>query len=737
MSKPRKIKDDESINIPSPAMKTWGINDDSGRINAYTAYAQALEKATALSTYKNIAPGNVSIRDGYDKRDYDYFRPGERTPRDQLEVVTAAMQAYERVGIVRNIIDMMGDFVTQGIDIVHPRPRIETWLKAWAKKVNMKDRTERFANMLYRAGTCVIQRHTARIQIKNEKDLLKGIAKPDVEFQDPIKLAAREIPMIYTLHNPLQIEIIGGDLSIFAGPIGFRYAIRIPEAIIRKIKFPRTEAEKEIIKNLPPEVRQAILDGEKSIELDDDKVSVLYYKRDDWNVWATPMISSVLPDLRVYEKLKLTDISALDGAISNIRLWTLGSFEYKVLPTEFHINKLADVLTNNVGGGCIDLIWGPELTMTQAKTDVYKFLGNEKYVPTLQAIYGGLGIPPTLTGANSGGGFTNNFISLRTLTERLEYVRDILTRFWEKELALVQKAMGFRDPARLVFDRMVLTDEAAEKQLLINMCDRDLISMETLQARFGEIPEIEQVRLRREKTAREDGSANEKAGPFHKTQLKEDIKKIFAQNGNVAPSQVGLDLEDKKDGEEIPMDKQAKLDMKTQVAKQKAKPKTKIGGKNKGQPGQGRSKGKKDSSKRKKKLVQPRSSASTIVENFHWAEEAQKSIASITTPAFLGSIEKKNLRQLTTEEFDEYENLKFHVLCSLEPGCEVTNEVVQAKLSNELPIQEPIKSLYERCLSMYDKKYGGAPTVEVSRQIQAQVYSLIYSKDEESENGKD
>ena len=46
------------------------------------------------------------------------------------------MSAYDRVGIIRNVIDLMADFAGQGINIVHPNKRIEKFFRAWFKKVN-------------------------------------------------------------------------------------------------------------------------------------------------------------------------------------------------------------------------------------------------------------------------------------------------------------------------------------------------------------------------------------------------------------------------------------------------------------------------------------------------------------------------------------------------------------------------------------------------------------------------
>ena len=235
-------------------------------------------------------------------------------------------------------------------------------------------------------------------------------------------------------------------------------------------------------------------------------------------------------------------MSALDGAISNIRLWKLGDLDNKILPTKTGVNKLRNILASNVGGGTMDLVWGPELDFKESATEVHRFLGAEKYQPVLTSIYAGLCIPPTLTGASnsSGGGFTNNLVSLKTLIEILEYGRYILVEFWNDEIETVQKAMGFRFPAQIHFEQMILSDEAAEKNLLIQLVDRDLISAETLQARFGELPEIEKIRIKREVKDRENEKMPQKSGPYHNPQHRNDLEKIALTKDLVEPQDLGL-----------------------------------------------------------------------------------------------------------------------------------------------------------------------------------------------------
>ena len=83
--------------------------------------------------------------------------------------------------------------------------------------------------------------------------------------------------------------------------------------------------------------------------------------------------------------MKLADLAALDGAISSVRLWTLGDFDQKIVPTKAGLNEVRDILASNVGGGTMDLVWGPELKFTESQSQVYKFLGSEKYQPVLTA----------------------------------------------------------------------------------------------------------------------------------------------------------------------------------------------------------------------------------------------------------------------------------------------------------------------------------------------------------------
>ena len=719
--------------------KEQALANMEGILNDYDGVQKS--SAYARRSFLDIEP-NISVRTGFDRRDYDRFRSGESVPQKQKDAIRMCMAAYDRVGLVRNVIDLMGDFACQGINLVHPNKRIEKFYKAWFNKINGKERSERFLNLLYRTGNVVTKRRTAKITKKIEDELRRSSGKADI-VPESLKVKSREIPWKYDFLNPMSVEVLGQELATFVGKPQF--ALKISNLLKRHItNGSKNPYHQKLLAQLPADVLNAVKQGISILPLDTDKTSVFYYKKDDWLTWANHMIYAILDDILMLEKMKLADISALDGAISNIRLWRIGDLENKILPTKGAINKLRNILAGNVGGGTMDLVWGPEIDFKESSTKVYRFLGSEKYQPVLTNIYAGLGIPPTLTGlatGGGGGGFTNNFISLRVLLERLEYGRNILMGFWRQEIEIIQKAMGFRFPATVHFDQMTLSDEASEKNLLIQLADRDIISAETVQERFGEVPQIEKIRIKRESQERQKERMPQKSGPYHNPQHRNDLEKIALQKDLVGPEDLGVipsddtgdhpfsNPDDRRDDQKIEdkheeqQNKQDERDQKKFDNQQKQNPEKKF--EPKGRPEDGRPKNAKDQKKRKQKEVKPRVAASADFANILlWATKAQKDISDIVNPALLAHYSKKNLRALTKQESDEAENIKLSVLSNVSPFTVLDALVIRKILDQNLKADNTLISLIKDIRDDFVKANNRHPNLEESRQIQSSAYAL-------------
>jgi len=665
--------------------------------------------------FSNLEP-NTSGRPGLTRRDYDYFRPEESIPIYIKSIFQKAIIMYDRVGIVKNVIDLMADFASRGIRPVHPNKRIERFYRNWFDKVNGEDRSERFLNNLYKVGNVVINKQTAKITVKIEENLYKATGATDIILDNDAKTEKREIPWKYTFIDPTYVDVIGGPLASFLG--NRAYSITLPAGLRQIINSPKSESEQEMLRQLPQQILEAAL-SKKEYILDSAKTYVCHYKKDDWQTWAYPMTYAIMDDINIIEKLKLADLAALDGAISNIRIFKLGSLEHKIAPTAAAASKLSSILENNVGGGTMDLVWGPDLELIESKTTVHEFLGEAKYIPHLNSIYAGLGIPPTLTGAYGASGTTNNFISLKTLTQRLEYGRKKLINFWKQEFIAVQKAMGFTYPAKLEFDRMDLSNEDAEKALLVQLADRNLVSDEMLQRIFGFDPEIERNRLNRENRDRNNGRMIRKSGPWHDPQLENSLKKIALQGGSVSPSQVGLELEKKKSGEKNSLELRSELNPSKNLNST-----PQIEDTPSGQPGQGRPKLSKDTKPRKSKTFVPQTGASLHL----WAISCQDKISEILNPILLEFYSKKNMRSLSSLEYDEAEKTKTKVFLSLEPMKNIDENIILGKLSiiNDSNINT-IYNEYIKWAKNISINLSKTLTSEEHKYNKAYFYSLVYS----------
>ena len=662
-----------------------------------SSYQGMMSASASSRTFLSMEPG-LSVRDSYSKNSYYGFRPGEEPPNHQQDIMQRCMSAYDKVGIIKNVIDLMGDFGSQGISLVHSDPNAQKFYRRWWEEIGGSERSERFLNNLFRTGNVIVKRRYVKLTKVNQITLTKG--DEDLKYLEE-KMSTRRIPFVYNFLNPTTIEVDGGETALFSGDK--KYFVKISKKIRDEFK-----KKNSTLKNLPVDIINALKNNQERIELKPETIEVFHYKKDDWQLWAYPMINPILDDITMLEKMKLADMSALDGAISNIRLWRLGDLEHKILPTKAAIDKLRDVLATNVGGGTMDLVWGPEIDFKESNSQVYKFLGNEKYGPVLNSIYAGLGIPPTLTGiAGQSGGFTNNFISLKTLIERLEYGRNMLSKFWNGEIRKVQKAMGFKNPAYIHFDHMILSDDSSEKALLIQLADRDVISLETVRERFGENEEIETARVKRESRARESYKIPPKAGPYHNAQQEDEFNKIALNKDQISIEQVSR----VKRNPQAPIGQEPGTNPKSENPKQPS-------------PENGRPKNARDTKPRKQRRVNPRTNpgkASALI----WAISAQKKIADSLLPSFLAHCNKKDSRTLTKSQSNEFELLKLSVLSHLELFQEITDEVILGILESEPNLTPLILSEIASLKQDFFNSNSKEPSLEEMRQIYCFAYVQI------------
>jgi hypothetical protein len=149
------------------------------------------------------------------------------------------------------------------------------------------------------------------------------------------------------------------------------------------------------------------------------------------------------------------------------------------------------------------IVWDDLIEIESDYPDTGTILGSDKYQAVESDILAGLGVSEVLVGG-TGGNYSNSFLSVRTLMERLETGRGIVhLNLLIPILVDISRAIGLRKPPFVRFKHMSLRDENAEKKLLMELVDRNVISYRTLLEYFGHDLDVEIKRMKREDKIRE------------------------------------------------------------------------------------------------------------------------------------------------------------------------------------------------------------------------------------------
>ena len=167
--------DKEEIKKPENLYQT------DGKLENYS-----LPEACFLSRGGGRSIGNstreINLKAGFNRWDTDRFRPEDRVPTTHSEIIQLTQAIYKKNGLIRNIIDLMSDFASEGLDLRHPIKSQERFYKEWAKKVNLESRANDFMKYLMRDANVIIRRKTAIIK----RSLVKDMSKADYYNTEPV-----------------------------------------------------------------------------------------------------------------------------------------------------------------------------------------------------------------------------------------------------------------------------------------------------------------------------------------------------------------------------------------------------------------------------------------------------------------------------------------------------------------------------------------------------------------------
>ena len=475
-------------------------------------------RETKGSFYRHV-DDNVSVRPPFGRKDYEFFRPDEEIPagknqRELSEIMCACSAAYERIGVIRSVVDVMKEFVVKGLEIIHEDEAPNNFYKAWQDRIKLQDRASQAASWSLKAGNFVVRRRFGQLKNKEIDKMKRSNAKFGY------------IPLEYFFFNPAYVKVLGGDLNVFISEK--RYGLKISLSTLNNIRNVNKEIYNNIISQLPEEIKNAI--GENSskilqdfvLPLPADKIYVGHYNKDDTDLWAKSFIYSILSDVYYNDKLKLAKMSALDGIINVIRIWKLGDHTQQMLPSPALGSKLARILEHNTGGGAIDIIWDSMIELEEFYPPIEKLVNFEE---SYHSILLGLGVPQGMVGGESdskGQQFT--YLGLKNMVTRIESVRRLITEWLNQEIDIIQEAMNFKKRPYIRYAYEDLQEEKTYFDLLLQLVDRNIISDTRILEVIKELPEFEKLRVFTQEQERTTKERPPKAGPYNNPQLDDQRK---------------------------------------------------------------------------------------------------------------------------------------------------------------------------------------------------------------------
>jgi len=505
---------------------------------------------------------------------FTYLRRFSSNSAFNHQLISACMMAYLGYGVVRNIVDLYSDFATEGLEIDHPDASVRNFYKTWASKVGLEERCHSMFLNLFVAGNVFVHRRWAVLSESDKRAMKRAVSSENVDDMLVIRgktadttIEGREsgfidwyleknceihlkddsknkktaaattvespqdeelpentkqrIPWGYTFLNPLQMELRGRKLrgdSYWVMAIDKRDTLDIARGLGMRSNYSQELGTTEI--NLPKEFLSRIqaYNGpgagySAEVKLSREELSVIQAPgKWDWFDWAVPFCYPALQALSFKDCLRNMEIKACQSVINSIFLFKLGNIEKGMPAEDEHFERLADML--QMPGQALNILWNESIEAEVIQADIKGIFDTNKHDSADRDILTALGVPEVLVGGK-GGNFSNSYIGVATVLERLESYRNKVHTWMMGEAKIIADAMGFQKLPTFRFGRTSLKDEKGYQAFLVNLYDRNVLSADSLLREADTTVDIEVSKLKEEASVRSKNIL-EPRGPFIK-----------------------------------------------------------------------------------------------------------------------------------------------------------------------------------------------------------------------------
>jgi hypothetical protein len=409
--------------------------------------------------FKNIEDGLIPF-----KYTTDSTNSSGITVRD---AVILCQKAYYNFAIFRNTIDLMTEFTSGNVYFTGGSKKVNKFIEAFFDKINLVDFQNKFYREYFRSGNVFIYRFDSKISTDDFKRINQTFGSSLLAEDNDLV-----VPSKYITLNPSDIQLTGN--VTFVNPTFHKV---LTDYELERVKNPRTEEDFEVLESLDKETKEAIKRGKKlgavRIPLSTDKVSAIFYKKQDYEPFAVPMGFPVLEDLNWKAEMKKMDMSIARTMQQSILLVTMGDVPEKGGINQRNLLAMQKLFQNESVGRVLIADYTTRAEFVVPK--IADLLDPRKYQIVNEDIQ--VGLNNILT--SGGEKYANMQIKVSVFVERLKQARQVfIQEFLKPEIKRICKSLGFKNFPMPNYEDIDLSDSSTADRVYTRLMELGILTPE-------------------------------------------------------------------------------------------------------------------------------------------------------------------------------------------------------------------------------------------------------------------
>lgn len=382
--------------------------------------------------------------------------------------ILLCQKAYANIPIFRNAIDVMSEFSNSDLYLEGGSEKSKAFIEKWMEKIEIWKLKDQYFREYYRSGNVFMYKVDAKF---TAEDLIK---LNKVYAAENKILPNRKIPIKYIFLNPY--DFVADRVLSFNVQDGV-YKKILSEYDIQRLRNPQTDYDVEVFNSLPKDAKDAIKKNSFNqegvlISLEAKKLIFSFYKKQDYEPFATPFGFPVLDDINWKMELKKVD-QAITRTIENvILLVTMGNTPDKGGVNPNNLKAMQDLFQNeSIGRALIaDYTTKAEFIIP----DLNRVLGPTKYEIVNEDIKEGL--QNIIVGKEN---YSSTQVKAQIFLERLKEARNsFLNDILQPQIKEVCKAMGLKNYPKAKFVEIDIKDEVQMHRVTSRLIEMGIITPE-------------------------------------------------------------------------------------------------------------------------------------------------------------------------------------------------------------------------------------------------------------------